>query len=550
MIRELHIKNFALIDEEAVSFGKGLNVISGETGSGKSTLLHALEIALGAKPSANMIRTGAESLEVSTVIDLAEVHSAIREELPDLAKESEDLSVKRIAQIGGKGRVFINGSLATVSVLTDVMKRLVTICGQRHHVKLLDNDFHLELLDGYAGNEELLLRYRAAFREWQRIESEVLSFEKKEAENARRRVELETIIEELSKPFIAAGVRIALEDEIKRGSNREKITTLVYHLRDALESEEGLLATSSAIKGDIFELKRVDESAEAILGSYLNLEAAIDEFDKVLSVYGSTLDVNKDELEKKRDTLAEIARLERKYKVNDATLIALREDAVKELEALDEVSDIEKLKKLLIEARNSAIALGESLSRKRRESAGRLAKEVMHELSELNMKGSKFEVSFEEGKPHTNGLERCAFLISTVKGEPTKPISDIASGGELSRIMLVLKKILREKSGVNVLVFDEVDSGISGSVARAVGQKLRALASTSQVICITHLPQVASLADHHFLVEKAEGKRASCKIRELKEKEKIEEIARMLAGYTVTDASRESARELLSSKDL
>ena len=278
------------------------------------------------------------------------------------------------------------------------------------------------------------------------------------------------------------------------------------------------------------------------------MEQALDglrEFEVEIDKYASSIDVDQDELNAKRDLLAEIARLERKYRTDDAGLLELRERVQKELLEINDPESFDRLKVQVDEAKNEALNLAKKLSKNRKKASESLCKQVVVELKELNMPESKLEANFEETELGVNGIDRLELLISTNKGMPCRPLKNVASGGELSRILLVLKKILRDKSGVNVLVFDEVDTGISGSVARAVGEKLKALSEHSQVLCITHLAQVASLGDHHLLLTKEMGENTKTTIKPITGDARIDEIARMLAGHKITKASRESAKELL-----
>jgi DNA repair protein RecN (Recombination protein N) len=314
-----------------------------------------------------------------------------------------------------------------------------------------------------------------------------------------------------------------------------------------LAAEEGISASLKEVAGALQEIQRLDPSAQKMVEEFEVARNALAESELSIDRYVSSLEFDADSLEGLRSELSELARLERKYRLDDAGLCALRVDAERELVVLNAVTGAKELEQEVAALFDQMMRVGRALSVARQRGAIDLTKAVVSDLKELNMTGASLQVTFSEGEPSSLGLDKIEFLISTNKGEPHGALNKIASGGELSRVMLVLKKILRERSGVNVLIFDEVDTGVSGGVARSVGQMLKEISAQSQVICITHLPQVASLSDRHFLVNKQVGDRAVTTVKQLTEEEKVDEIARMLAGYTITEASRASARELIGS---
>ncbi|MBN8549051.1 MAG: DNA repair protein RecN [Deltaproteobacteria bacterium] len=548
MLQDLHIRNVAIIEEQTISFGEGLNVISGETGSGKSIILSALEFLLGGKPKNHLIRTGEEELEIQASFDLSALPAGVRQELPDLAQTAE-LSLSRTFNRAGRGKVFINGKLSTVTLLGEVTSKLVNICGQNQHIRLLDPRFHLSLVDGFGGHEGVVERYMQAYREWLRHDEELREREARIEQNALRQAELEFIAEELREAKLEEGLRARLEAEVKRLGRGEGVIGSARQLLDAVRSEGGLREQLSRVSAKLQELVKLDSEVESVAESLKTARLEIEEFEGDLERYAEGVEVDPEALDALRERLAEVARLERKYRTNDQGLLELLGKTERELSELGSDEGTSKLKEKVGELKGKAEKLAAELTRERDKAGKLLSKEVERELKELNMSGAKLELRLEAADLGPTGRDRGEIYLSTNKGEPLLELRRIASGGELSRIMLVLKKILKDRSGVNILVFDEVDSGISGGVARAVGQKLKQLAQHSQVICITHLAQVASLADRHFLVGKKVGKRTTSLVSELSKEERIEEIARMLAGYEVTPAARESARELVSSKN-
>jgi DNA repair protein RecN (Recombination protein N) len=548
MLSELTISNFAIIERQSLSFHSGFNVISGETGAGKSIILNALEFILGAKGSPALIRTGADLLEVQALFDLSVVADEVRQTLPDIVGGDDELVVSRTLPREGRGKVLINGRLGTVSLLEEIVRKLVNICSQHHQTRLLDARFHLDLLDGFADNTELLEQVRAAYRAWSDKRAEVDELWRLRAQGDSRRGELEAIVAELGAlPHVKAGRRAELEAEIKRISNFEKLLLASERAIDLMMGDDGLAVRLKEVGHALGEVSRIDPTAHDLVKEFESGRQMIAESEIALRRYVQSLEFDESELEGLRDELSELARLERKYKTDDSGLCALLERSKHELAALSAGADSAKAEREVERLYSACREVALKLRAARRTASAELCKAVSRDLRELNMTDASLDVRFLEIEPSVVGLDKVEFLISTNKGEPHAPLIQIASGGELSRVMLVLKKILRERSGVNVLIFDEVDAGISGGVARSVGLMLKEISAQSQVVCITHLPQVASLSDRHFLVNKEVGERAVTVVRQLSEDEKVDEIARMLAGYKITEASRASARELIGS---
>lgn len=552
MLVELSISNFAVVERGSISFGEGLNVLTGETGAGKSVVLHALEFILGRRAATHAIRTGADSLEVSALFDLSQVPGDVVAALPDIAKGNfpadTELLLSRTLTAAGKNKVHINGRLGTVGLLEEIAGRLINICGQNQQLKLLDPSYHVSLLDGYAGHGELLGRYRERYAVWREATAALRGAEVRARTDAARQAELEELVRELSPLSLRPGLRSELEAEVKKQSHAENIIAGGQAIAEMCGAEGGALDHLARIATELQRIAPFDVEIDDFNRRFQAIRTEFVEFEHDLSAHIRRVDVDEQALELTRGRLAEIARLERKYRTNDAGLSDLLRDAVEKLGPSETVS-IERLEAAVAEARTGLFDVGRELTRSREKAAAKLAKDVRSELREVAMEGATIEVRLAaETEASPLGLERAEILIATNPGEPVKPLKLIASGGELSRLTLVLKKVLRDRSGVNILVFDEVDTGISGSVARAVGEKLKALSRDSQVLCITHLPQVASLADAHFLVTKSSGKRAVSRIERLEDAAVVDEIARMLAGYDISTAARESARELLASK--
>ena len=542
MLSELHITNFAVIEKQAICFGPGLNVLSGETGAGKSVVLQALELILGARPKTNYERPGSSGWEIQALFDLSQLPVAVAEKLPDIARSKELLLSRTMSD--GRGRVSVNGRLATVSLLEEIAGQLINICGQGQQMRLLDPHYHRELLDNFAGHNELLLQYRDQYNEWNEKRKSLVELETQASRNAERRDELSDLVTELTTLGVCDGLREQIEDRIAQANQGEELIAAGSRISSLLDSDDGLYVQLSRLRSLVKEIEAVSpdlhKAAEALARAEHEIGLAEDAVAKC--VRGTELD--EEEIEELRGRLSQVAGLERRHRTNSAGLAELLARSQEQLSQIDDPTHLEALRKDVSERKAAVEKLAAKLSKSRLSAAKEIAKVVQGDLSELNMHDSRIEVEVTETELGPEGREKVQFLLAShSKGTP-RPLAQIASGGELARITLVLKKTLRERSGVNVLVFDEVDTGVSGSVARAMGMKLKQLSINSQVLCITHLPQVASLADRHLLVQKHGG---SSSIVELSKSERIEEIARMLAGYKVTDASRESAKELLAS---
>jgi DNA repair protein RecN (Recombination protein N) len=549
MLSELTISNFAIIDRQSLSFHPKFNVISGETGAGKSIILNALEFILGGKGSTSLIRAGAEQMEVQALFDLTEVAPAIRAELPEIVGDGDEIVVSRTQPREGRGKVLINGRLGTVSLLEEIVRKLVNICSQHHQTKLLDPKYHVELLDGFAENDALRESMRESYQRWHEAKQNLVRLQREEAQGSERRDELRIVVEELEAiPQLRAGRRQELENEIKRIGNAEKLLQAGQRALHMLSGEDGLTVTLREISSALGDMQRLDSTTTAIAREFEVAREALTKSEFGISRYVDALDLDTSALEGLREQLSELARLERKYRLNDGGLAERLGKAREELGRLGGSQTSAALEREVQTLYAEVEKVGAKLREVRRAAAKKLMGAVAKDLAELAMVGAAIEVRFTPCEPTTTGTDRVEFLISTNKGEPFGSLAQIASGGELSRVMLVLKKILREQSGVNVLIFDEVDTGISGGVARSVGRMLKDISDQSQILCITHLPQVASLSDKHFLVQKEVGERTMTVVRALSDSEKVDEIARMLAGFTITDASRASARELIESR--
>lgn len=552
MLRELQITNFAIIENQTISFGSGMNVITGETGSGKSIVLGAMESLLGARVTSTSIRSGAESLEVQGLFDLSSLSPAQIESLPELVREElvssegAELVLTRTLNLSGKSKVYINGRLGTVRLLEEISSRLISLCGQNQHVELMDSGYQRELLDRYAQLDQDLAAHNKELSTLKALHRELDEIEARSAAAAARREELAELVEELGKIGPREGLRAALDSTVRSGINGEQLKGKLARLTEKAEENHGIENALRSVGQILSECAKLEPKLAPALDSLNDLRAEFSNLMAELNRHARQIDLDEQALERARSSLSELARLERKYRTDDAGLVRLLRAAEEELAIGLGRSGQSEIAKQAEIAEQRVKELAHNIDQARRAGAKRLELSVRSELGQVALAGARFEVSVSPPDALSERINEVAFSVSMNKGEPIRPLKSVASGGELARITLVLKNLLSQQNRLNVLVFDEVDVGISGSVARAVGERLRSLASGSQVICVTHLPQVASLADHHLKVTKESGERTTAKICHLSRTERVDEIARMLAGYKITPAARASAQELLA----
>jgi DNA repair protein RecN (Recombination protein N) len=542
MLQELQVVNFALIQEQKVLFHPGLNVITGQTGAGKSILLQSLELLMGGKPRIHSIREEEDSLEINALFSLESLNNDDKKDLPEFFNKNEILVTRSVSRKGGS-RVYINGKLSTLNILEEIVKKLVDVCGQSHYVRLTNPRYHLSLVDAFAKNEEILARYKNIYLQWCEYEQLLKELNIAKQNRESRLEELILVNEELNSVELGENRREILSKEIEKLTNIESLMASSQRINVLLDGENGIYQQLRALR---IELSSLSGTYNVVLDT---ISSTLEELEINFQREASIVDLAPEKLEKKREELATVARLQRKFKTDDIGLLKLAESVKQELEKLKVEPDIATVEQQRKKLSANLQEIAKQLTLSRIQAGQKLSLRVATELTELDMKDVKLSLQLDTKEFGINGKDKAELLFSSNRGAKLLPLSQIASGGELSRITLVLKDILQSKSGVNVLVFDEVDTGVSGSVARAVGERLKSLASCSQVLCITHLPQVASLADHHLLVEKrvlGVSDKTVSEVRALSSNERIDEIARMLAGFEVTNAARESARELLN----
>jgi DNA repair protein RecN (Recombination protein N) len=552
MLSHLVIRNFAIIEHLEIAFHRGLTVLTGETGAGKSIVIDALNLLLGGRASTDVIRTSEDEAVVEGIFELGKQHASrvtALLEAEGIAPESHQLLVRRIISRSGRNKVFINGSLASVSTLGLVTRGLVDISGQHEHYSLIDEDRHLEILDNYGGlrreRDQVASDYDAVRR---------LLAEKRELENDMRdrlqRIDfLKYQLAEIDQAKLEEGEEARLNEEYLKLKNAEKIGGAVLGAAGHLYENE--YSAGAAITESIELLRTVTTFDPSLTETIERLEEAkiiVHDTARELQ-YRDDIDADPHRLDAVQSRLEKLKRLRRKHARDIDELIAYgaeMRDELRRLEGAEERGD--ELDAELERARGVALESARKLSEKRQKVATRFSKAVEGELAALNMGRTTFVLDFQTHDENLGprGIDQVTFRIAPNVGEEPKPLAKIASGGELSRIMLAIKSVLADRDDISTYIFDEVDSGISGETADRVGEKIAATAADHQVLCITHLPQIASRGDQHYLIAKTVVKgRTQSTLTPLELEGRVEEIARMLGGARVTPKTLEAARELI-----
>jgi DNA repair protein RecN (Recombination protein N) len=561
MLRELRIKNFAVIDEVGLELSSGLNIITGETGAGKSIVLNALGLVSGERGGSDIIRHKEEEATVEALFDA--LPGALDARLREAGIDGEgDLVIKRVLNRSGKNRIYLNGGLSPLGLLAELGGALVHIYGQHEHHSLLRPETHLNLLDSFAGldgpTQAMREKFEALNGAWNRLTEVREHLERRR----RERVLLEAQAEEIRRARLKAGEEEELRAAKNVLANAEKLHQGCREGEELLyEGDAALVSGLGKYAVRLRELAAVDPHLQPAVELIDSSLAQLQEAAALLRRYADRVHIDPRALEQLEDRLAEIQRLKRKYSAGVDEILRLEEEIKRTLESLEHGDEqIAGLEKAFAQARQAAWGQAEKLSAERQRAAKRLKREMEQELRGLGMAETVFEARFitQDGKPDQppfflggkklgeRGMDEVEFYFSPNPGEPAKPLAKIASGGELSRLMLALKSLVLTPGVVSTLLFDEVDAGVGGRVAEIVGKKLKQVAARHQVISVTHLPQIAALADRHFVVEKeVEKGRTFTRVRKLSEKDRVAEVARMLGGIKITEQTRRHAEEML-----
>jgi len=549
MLTEIQIKNFAIIEQLTVSFQAGFNVLTGETGAGKSIIIDAVGLLLGDRARPELIRSGAEEATVEAVVDIADCESVKAHLVGEGFETSDELLIRRIISRSGKNRVYLNGSMATLAQLQDLTEGLMAIYGQHEQQQLQRVSAHLELLDRFAESEVDLAAYAVAYAELKRLQERLQQLEVAERDRAQRLDLLSFQARELEQANLQIGEDAELEVERKKMLHAEKLANVCNNgIVGLYEGEEAVCDRLASLAAEQEALQSIDplfaELAEAVHQAQFSLEDVAVR----LRNYAGQIVFDPERQAEVEERLALLTSLKRKYAPTIEALLAFQAQVAAELA---ELSDVEAsrgglLKKLAV-AEGQLRETATALSKRRHQGSVALEQAVAAELKDLALEKARFSVRLEAtAEPTARGLESCTFFLSANPGEEPKPLNRVASGGELSRIMLAIRRAIPAGRSMTTAVFDEVDAGIGGIAATKVGEKLKKVAQGLQVLCVTHLPQVAAYADHHYRVEKHQGvEHTRTDLVHLDGEARVREMARMLGGAQVTDRTLEHARELI-----
>jgi len=549
MLLGLNLKNFAIVDDISINFSKGLNIITGETGAGKSIILNSINFILGDRFSSDIIKSGKEETQVEALFDISG-NDVLVDRLTSLGIESdgEELLIKRNLSLKGKGRVYINGSLVTISMLETITEGLVDIFSQNEHQTLLKEDSHLRILNEFGRLKELTIEFSTIYQRHADIKKTLELFMRDKNELLQK----EDFLRYQCKEIDAAGLKPAeyetLELEKRRLDHAETLFSVTKgSYEDLYEGEGSVFEVLKRVRNQIEQASRIDEN----LGGVVNtLERGISELQEAafsLRDYCSEFRHDPDRLNQIEERLQELRRIQRKYGGTIEEVIEKRKKMREDLDALTNYEDKENDLSTEIKVLEKDMELKSTeLSQKRHKAAELFTKEVEKGLDEVGLKKAKIKIEFERKEISSTGYDKVTFLFSANPDEKPRPLSKVVSGGELSRLMLILKEVISRVEGGSILIFDEADSAIGGAVAETVGRKIENLSKKYQVLCITHLPQVAKFATTHFKVSKRFDKNVTkVDVKALDREEGVKELARMLGGIRVTEKTIEAAREMI-----
>jgi DNA repair protein RecN (Recombination protein N) len=545
MLTTLRIKNLALVEDLTLELQRGLNIITGETGAGKSIVIGALNLVLGERADRNLIRAGAEACSVEAVFDAPRIDEVLAEYGLDACEDGQ-LILKRTFSMSGTNRQFINGSPATLAVLARIGESLVDIHGPHEHQSLLHSAKQLTILDAFGGLQERRAAFAELVRRRSEVQNEKAALIVDEKTYAQQLDLLRFQVNEIAAARLQPHEEVALEQEYQRASNSAKLLELSQGaLRVLRDGEQSLLDQANALGRTLQELQRTDAAASGLVAQHEQAVGLLRDLLNDLSHYGERLEIDPARLYELEGRLNLIHALKRKY----GDVLAFGDEAARKLHSLEQRdAELERLNGTLAKAEAEIQRAGSELSRERRKIIPQLGKAVTKQLGALGFKQSQFDVAIAMGEITSSGLDTIEFQFAPNPGEPARPLRAIASSGELARVMLALKTVLATVDEVPVLIFDEVDANVGGETASAVGEKMRQIARSRQVLCITHLPQVAAQASAHYVVTKeTRAARTTSHIHLLEGKERVTELARMLGGQT--EAARKHAAALLSSLD-
>ncbi len=549
MLLGITLKNFTIIEDLSLGLNGGLNIITGETGAGKSVIVDAINIILGDKASADNIKSGEEEAHIEALFDISN-DADIKERLNEAGFDtsSGELLIKRIIYRSARSRVFINGSLSTISILSQITQGLVDIFSQHEHQSLLRDENHLKIIDEFGQTAEEAAGLKESYQDYISIKNELDDLVQTQKDKFEKEDYLKYQLSEIEDAQLTDGEDLRLEEEKLKLLNAEKLRASAQGAYETLyESEGSVLGRLQNIISELKEAGEIDPAAKEIEQLVEKGLVQLEEAAYSVRDYASTLTSDQTLLEEVEDRLHLIGTLKRKYGDSVQDIIRKGDQIRQEVNNIEHFD--ERVKSLTEESEKQlaqVLAAAKSLSKKRKKSAKELSALLEKELKEVGIKAGKFHIEFSEHQISSSGIDDISFLFSANPDEDPKPLTKVASGGELSRIMLVLKEVIARVEGGSVIIFDEADTGVGGAVAEAVGQKIRNLSEIYQVICITHLPQVAKFADSHLSVSKThDDNKTQVTIKNLEGDERVIELARMIGGFNITQKTIDAAQEML-----
>ena len=550
MLNQLSIRNVAVIDKLDINLHDGVSVLTGETGAGKSIIIDSINMILGDRANKELVRYGTDKAVVQAVFDAPKSVINVLEE-NDIDVEDETVIITRQVTKEGKSAARINGMVVTLNILREISDRLINIHGQHDNQALLTPIRHITFLDAYADNEEYINRYKDILSKKREIEKKISSLEMDEQEKMQRIDLLEYQVTEIKKASLEKGEEDDLREQRDIYTNAEQITKSVneayMNLYEGDEIQSAYDGISIAVN-EIFQISDLNPQLKSIYDTLNEIMYSLEDTAHEIKEFGETVEFDEQTLNEIEERLDLISRLKRKYGNSIEEILEYLKKAESELNDI-KLSDerTNELKEELKSITKDLKEKGNVLTQRRENAAKVLEENIEKSLHELNMEKSKFKVNIEnDGTFYDNGMDKVEFLISTNPGEPLKPLVKIASGGELSRVMLAIKSILADSDGVDTMIFDEIDTGVSGKAAMSIAKKLAVIAKNKQVICITHLPQLTAMADNHYLIQKnTDGELASTTLKELDEEGRELELARIIDGGEVTELALSHAKQML-----
>lgn len=554
MLNEISIRNFAIIESLSVSFDKGLTVLTGETGAGKSIIIDAIHLLVGGRGSAEFVRHGEEKAEIEGLFLLDDERHPSYEKAEQFGIDMEDgmIVLRRDIAKTGKSVCRVNGKLVTISTLREIGSTLIDIHGQHEHQELMDESLHLPLLDQYGGEKiaQALASYQDVYRAYEQTMKKLKALSENEQQMAHRMDLIQFQLDEIRKANLKLDEDEQLAEEKRKLSNFERIYECMQTSYNSLQGEQRAIDWLGLAVSNMENAAELDpqykELSETLSNCFYQVEDAVRSMRSELDF----LEYDPSRLNEIEDRLNEINQLKRKYGRSIMEIVEYAAKIEEEIETLqNKETHIDHLQKQTSLLKKDLLIEGKELSLLRKKAAEKLTKLIHHELKALYMEKTVFKMVFsaDETNFQRSGIDHAEFYISTNPGEPLKPLSKTASGGELSRIMLALKSVFSKHQGVTSIIFDEVDTGVSGRVAQAIAEKIYQVAIGSQVLCISHLPQVAAMADTHLYIAKSiKNGRTKTSVKPLGDEEKIREIGRMISGVEITDLTKEHAKELLA----